>query len=84
MSQLRGEILRQRKNNAIKQNINVVSTQSDSEEEINNDNIETDHTELIDQWNTIIGDWLNLLDDEEFENEEIEITNHPATNQDAK
>jgi hypothetical protein len=49
MSQLRGEILRQRKNNAIKQNINVVSTQSDSEEEINNDNIETDHTELIDQ-----------------------------------
>ncbi|CAI2191497.1 12151_t:CDS:2, partial [Funneliformis geosporum] len=71
------------------QNINtVVSTQSDSEEEIDNDNIsnsETDPIELVNQWNIIVGDWLNLLDNEEFESEEeIGMINHPATNQDAK
>ncbi|CAG8719140.1 16429_t:CDS:1, partial [Funneliformis caledonium] len=57
----------------------------DSEEEIDNtSNLETDPIELVNQWNIIIRDWFNLLDDEEFESEEIEITNHLATNQDAK
>ncbi|CAI2187638.1 10790_t:CDS:2, partial [Funneliformis geosporum] len=68
------------------QNINIiVSTQSDSKEEIDNDNIsnsETDPIELVNHWNIIVGDWLNLLDNKEFKSEEeIGIINHPATNQ---